>query len=318
MKALEAETTPKDCELTKFHTCNIMSHVDEILKGSGSGYLSDHIKVIPKLDKELPSGTYQLLESKLSESYKLLETSGACVYIDFTKTHNNTPRRDRYGNAMDAEMMESSSSSSSEINSSEVTRRLLNLARQLIHQGNPSQALQAVVTALRANGGEAAAFQALNRAKEVYQNKLRETNAANELASLFVECAIAEASKVPESNNPVADASGTSILAETGRKQVIVDAFSDGTSFICLQCGGLIYYGYKNFKRILGFQIQTILQTKRGIGMDLKSKSSQTHSIPANQTNPNRISNALMVMEALMDFHHKEHIGLPSAMSVIN
>ena len=97
------------------------------------------------------------------------------------------------------------------------------------------------MTALRANGGETAAFQALNRAKEVYQNKIRETNAANELASLFAECAIAEASRVPETNNQAAaGASRKSILAETGRKQVVVDAFSDGSSFICLQCRGLV------------------------------------------------------------------------------
>jgi hypothetical protein len=29
------------------------------------------------------------------------------------------------------------------------------------------------------------------------------------------------------------------ILAESGRKQIILDAFADGSSFICLKCGGL-------------------------------------------------------------------------------
>ncbi|KAI3684684.1 hypothetical protein L6452_33909 [Arctium lappa] len=132
----------------------------------------------------------------------------------------------------------------------EVARRLLTVARQLIDQGKPSQALQAVLTAMRAKGGEAAAFQALNRAKELYRNKIHETTAADELASLFAECAIAEASPEPStSNNTIIshpfpssepDASGASILAETGRKQIVLDAFSDGSSFVCLQCGGLV------------------------------------------------------------------------------
>lgn len=131
----------------------------------------------------------------------------------------------------------------------EVARRLLTVARQLIDQGKPSQALQAVLTAMRAKGGEAAAFEALSRAKELYRNKIHETTAADELASLFAECAIAEASPEPSASNntmfshpfPSLDGSGrTCILAETGRKQIVVDAFSDGSSFVCLQCGGLV------------------------------------------------------------------------------
>ncbi|KAJ9562245.1 hypothetical protein OSB04_007405 [Centaurea solstitialis] len=40
----------------------IINYVHESLLEDAPKYLSDHIKVIPKLDKELPSGTYQLLE----------------------------------------------------------------------------------------------------------------------------------------------------------------------------------------------------------------------------------------------------------------
>ncbi|KAJ9535166.1 hypothetical protein OSB04_un001754 [Centaurea solstitialis] len=52
-------------------------------------YLSDHIKVIPKLDKELPSGTYQLLESKLSESYVTTHSnySDRCTWLRTIITH---------------------------------------------------------------------------------------------------------------------------------------------------------------------------------------------------------------------------------------
>lgn len=129
-----------------------------------------------------------------------------------------------------------------------VVREMLAMARQLIDQGKPSQALQAVVAAMRTKGDEQAVCQALNRAQELYRNKVQASVAADELASLFAECAIAEAiptiSQSSEHNTvdkpTEVDAHGTSILSETGRKQIMLDAFSDGSSFVCLQCGGLV------------------------------------------------------------------------------
>lgn len=101
---------------------------------------------------------------------------------------------------------------------------------------------------MRNKGGEEAVVKVLDRARDLYRNKLQTSSAADELASLFAECAIAEAqpsktepsqsNKVGQSFEP--DARGTSILAETGRKQIMLDAFSDGSSFVCLQCGGLV------------------------------------------------------------------------------
>ncbi|KAK9053926.1 hypothetical protein SSX86_025001 [Deinandra increscens subsp. villosa] len=156
--------------------------------------------------------------------------------------------------AKDVDMMDTdapATSSPPAPSSIEVARGLLTVARQLIDQGKPSEALQAVLTAMRAKGGEQAAFQALNRAKELYRNKIHETTAADELASLFAEFAIAESlDAIPESPSTSSnnlglpsleqDASGPSILAETGRNQVVIDAFSDGSSFVCQQCGGLV------------------------------------------------------------------------------
>lgn len=103
--------------------------------------------------------------------------------------------------------------------------------------------------AMRTQGGDAAVFQSLHRARELYRTRLQETADVDQLASLFAECAIAEAQPLnPEpteinsniSSSSVVDAHGNSILAETGRMQVVMDAFSDGSSFICLQCGGLV------------------------------------------------------------------------------
>uniref|UniRef100_A0A6N2MKV3 C2HC zinc finger plants domain-containing protein n=1 Tax=Salix viminalis TaxID=40686 RepID=A0A6N2MKV3_SALVM len=128
-------------------------------------------------------------------------------------------------------------------------RELLTLARQLINQANPSQALQAVVMAMRTKGGDQAVFQSLHRARELYLNRLQESTAADQLASLFAECAIAEAQPLQDEQTPlnvgdqspsaVPDVNVNSILAETGRAQFMFGAFSDGSSFICLKCGGL-------------------------------------------------------------------------------
>lgn len=127
-------------------------------------------------------------------------------------------------------------------------KHLLDMSRQLIDQGLPSQALQAVVMAMRTRGGEEAVVHLLARARDLYRNKIQSSAAADELSSLFAECAIAEA--MPSTSQPShqimgqqsveVDPHGTSILAEAGRKQVVLDAFSDGSSFICLQCGGLV------------------------------------------------------------------------------
>ncbi|KAL0906470.1 hypothetical protein M5K25_024967 [Dendrobium thyrsiflorum] len=130
---------------------------------------------------------------------------------------------------------------------------LLDLARQLVTQGKPSLALQAVVMAIKSAGGDQAVLQTLIRAQELYINRVRADAAADELASLFAECAIAEAQPPPNpvltppleqlnATNPtlLQDVSDTSILAQSGRMQIMLDAFADGSSFICLKCGGLV------------------------------------------------------------------------------
>nr|DAD41341.1 TPA_asm: hypothetical protein HUJ06_015664 [Nelumbo nucifera] len=146
---------------------------------------------------------------------------------------------------METEPATAPSSKPELINSNQSLRGLLALARQLINEGNPSLSLQAVLLAVRSTGGEEAVFQTLHRARELYRNKLQANAAVDELASLFAECAIAaqpleskpsdliEPSMMPEAHT-------NSILAKTGREQIVLDAFSDGSSFICLQCGGLV------------------------------------------------------------------------------
>lgn len=102
---------------------------------------------------------------------------------------------------------------------------------------------------MKNRGGDEAVFQSLHRARELYRGRLQENAAVDQLASLFAECAIAEAQPgmmEPSANSNISsqpvtpDVHGSSILAESGRMQVVLDAVSDGSSFICLKCGGLV------------------------------------------------------------------------------
>ncbi|KAI4339833.1 hypothetical protein MLD38_024732 [Melastoma candidum] len=124
----------------------------------------------------------------------------------------------------------------------------LTMARRLVDQGKPSQALQAVVMATRTQGGDEAVFHFLNRARELYRSRLLASSAVDELASLFAECAIAEAQPLKvelsicsaSGQSIEVDTRGPSILQESGRMQIVLDAYADGSSFICLQCGGVV------------------------------------------------------------------------------
>ncbi|XP_062224037.1 uncharacterized protein LOC133922643 [Phragmites australis] len=124
---------------------------------------------------------------------------------------------------------------------------MLSRARALLEEGKPSLALQAVLLAIRSQGGEQALVQTLNRARELYTQRSQATASVDELASLLAQCAIAEAQSTnahpPQGpgSDPVMmlDSDEACILAESGRKQIILDAFADGSSFICLKCGGL-------------------------------------------------------------------------------
>ncbi|KAF7083713.1 hypothetical protein CFC21_087476 [Triticum aestivum] len=123
---------------------------------------------------------------------------------------------------------------------------MLSRARGLLQEGQPSLALQALLLAIRSQGGEQALIQTLNRARDLYRQRSQPAPNIDELASLLAQCAIAEAQT--SNPNPLAPGSDpvttlnsdeACILAECGRKQIILDAFNDGSSFICLKCGGL-------------------------------------------------------------------------------
>ncbi|KAG6548998.1 hypothetical protein Mapa_009440 [Marchantia paleacea] len=138
---------------------------------------------------------------------------------------------------------------------------LLAMARQRINEGNPSLALQAVVIALRASGGERAVLQAFSRAREIYRTERVANDPVDELSALFADCGLTDIQSINFSSNggpptatPVPSMQdldmmerntsripiSAPILAESGRLQVVMDASSDGSSFVCLQCGGVV------------------------------------------------------------------------------
>ncbi|KAI4366466.1 hypothetical protein MLD38_022340 [Melastoma candidum] len=147
----------------------------------------------------------------------------------------------------DIEMRFDSAASHNHLRDGEA-REFLAMARRLIDQGKPSQALQSMVMATRVQGGDEAVFHFLSRAREQYRSRLLANSAVDQLASLFAECAIAEAqplrvqpSVCSSSDRPIEfDSWGPSILQESGRTHIVLDAFADGSSFVCLQCGGLV------------------------------------------------------------------------------
>lgn len=114
---------------------------------------------------------------------------------------------------------------------------------------------------MRARGGDEALFQCLHCARETYRSRLPERADIDQLASLFTECVIAETQPIKvelSSNytvgatvqsgncgNSILNADAHSIVAETGRAQVMLNAFSDGSS-LCLKCGDLVNYHRKD------------------------------------------------------------------------
>ncbi|KAL5207533.1 hypothetical protein ABZP36_031968 [Zizania latifolia] len=114
-----------------------------------------------------------------------------------------------------------------------------------LKQEYPDGPLPFILLAIRSQGGEQALMQTLNRARELYRQRSQPNPSVDDLASLLAQCAIAEAQSTGTAQAPgsdpvtMLDSDEACILAESGRKQIILDAFADGSSFICLKCGGL-------------------------------------------------------------------------------
>ncbi|OAE29355.1 hypothetical protein AXG93_4831s1140 [Marchantia polymorpha subsp. ruderalis] len=170
---------------------------------------------------------------------------------------------------------------------------LLAMARQRINEGNPSLALQAVVIALRASGGERAVLQAFSSAREIYRTERVAIDPVDELSALFADCGITDIHSINFSSNggphtatPVPSMQdldmmegntsripiSAPILAESGRLQVVMDASADGSSFVCLQCGGVcLLPGPSDMRPVVNPNFEFI----RGCGVQMPALSNR-------------------------------------------
>jgi hypothetical protein len=103
---------------------------------------------------------------------------------------------------------------------------MLERARACISQGNPTQALDLVVNVVRRTRGEAAIMQVLSEAKETAQ---REGYLTKE-----------EFDELKNSLEGETDPEAIPIISESGKEQILRDAYADGSSFICKRCGALV------------------------------------------------------------------------------
>ncbi|EEF36809.1 conserved hypothetical protein [Ricinus communis] len=104
------------------------------------------------------------------------------------------------------------------------------------------ECLLQVVMAMRTKGGNEAVFQSLHRLVSCIKTGCKRAPLLIDLLLCFAECAIVEAH--PSKTEPSAhnvdgpsvplDAHENFILAETESMLIVLDAFSDGSSFICL------------------------------------------------------------------------------------
>ncbi len=138
---------------------------------------------------------------------------------------------------------------------------LLALARLHIDHGRPEEAMSCVVTALQATHGHEAAQEALHQQQQQERLSAFPHQSQREVVRRlmrFMELQLNQQRKGKEGITTVPDIIGRSenndgaqrdeivelanipIIVGQGKAQILTDAWSDGSSFICQACGGLV------------------------------------------------------------------------------
>lgn len=119
----------------------------------------------------------------------------------------------------------------------ESVSHLLRVARQKINTGHPGEALEIVMEVIRASYGESAVMRTLDDMKCLMENSKNISNLCEQMEeSLIID------------NNSLGTAeiftsrlmNEATILQERGDEDILRDAFEDGSSLICTNCGDLI------------------------------------------------------------------------------
>mmetsp|Transcript_18394 Transcript_18394/g.30824 ORF Transcript_18394/g.30824 Transcript_18394/m.30824 type:complete len:140 (+) Transcript_18394:24-443(+) len=109
---------------------------------------------------------------------------------------------------------------------SRAVEMLLTISKSEIEDRNPQQALAALLHAVRLTRGEDAIMDVLNQAKirardDVDKRFMTENlNEAYRISAMLLE--------------------QETMLSERGEQEILKDAFEDGSSVLCTNCGGLV------------------------------------------------------------------------------
>lgn len=117
----------------------------------------------------------------------------------------------------------------------------LDLARVKLAEGKGPEALQIVMQVIRATKGDAAMFDTLNRMKhQIDQHEAAEAG-ANQLCAQLEESCFIDEDSIEEAERlcRILENQDT-ILSERGQEDILRDAFEDGSSVVCTNCGDLI------------------------------------------------------------------------------
>jgi hypothetical protein len=121
----------------------------------------------------------------------------------------------------------SSQSSSSSSSSSKDMELIINAAKDLIHQGKTNDAFAVLLHAIKLTRGEDAILEVLDSVKQRHEIDLlsKDVDAVNLREVYKVMDELMEAD---------------TLLKEQGCENILTEAFEDGSSVVCRNCGGLI------------------------------------------------------------------------------
>uniref|UniRef100_A0A061RXN9 C2HC zinc finger plants domain-containing protein n=1 Tax=Tetraselmis sp. GSL018 TaxID=582737 RepID=A0A061RXN9_9CHLO len=131
-------------------------------------------------------------------------------------------------------------------------QHLLHEGRARIHAGDIGGALKCAVAALEAAGGQHMVLPSLREAMRKWHEGTVAAADVSDLSSLLAAisldppqfAATAEAPAVPRTDGRAERAhsspQASPILAETGRAEIADMAMSDGSSYTCPRCGGIV------------------------------------------------------------------------------
>jgi hypothetical protein len=163
-------------------------------------------------------------------------------FIDRIKQFGESPRLQKSTANMESKSNTSASSESTqgpgiEIDLSDsaqvnqLVQHILNMSRRHVDQGDRDAALGLVIQAIRLTRGEEGVLEVLTQAREAAERG-RESH-GNDVEEDPMDVALRAIQNVIDAPSLLGD-------RQDGSEEILRDAFQDGSSIICKQCGGLV------------------------------------------------------------------------------